>query len=214
MGGKRVSERGSALLVAMGVALVLLTIVAGLFVMAGAERRRASVPARQLQRVGCAQAGLQLARSYYLAHYGDWGAYLSNPKVYDPIKADWMSTAAGCVSGCGASNPTDATFQTTNKSLFFDLDGDSKADVYIYIRDNEDEMPPAANSWIADHDLSVFVGSVCVSSTLTPLGTNGKPDPSQLNAEALLTYHPTTPPYSQAANGPTGDGNVNKSGGG
>lgn len=198
-------QRGSALLVAMIISLVLLLLVAGLFVYAGAEHRRASAQARELARNGCAEAGLQLARGYFSSNVKAWNTYLEDPQHYDPVSAKWMANGygiagtgflgPGCTMPCKAMDLTNtavvATMETTPpyNQLFFDLDGDGQKDVYIYIRDNEDEQPPAANDWTRDNDLNVIVGAVCISNTLVPRLQNGQVDTSKLTVESLLSYN-------------------------
>jgi len=199
--GGPIAERGSALLVAMIISMVLLLLVAALFAFAGSERRRASAETRRLSRQGCAQAGLQLARSYFSANVSSWGTYLADPHHYDPVPAKWMalaSYASKCTGGvCTAldlaNSATVSTMETTAtppyNQLFYDLDGDGKKDVYIYIRDNEDERLPAENDWTHDNDLNVMVGAVCISQTLVPRLQDGRVDSSQLTIESLFSYN-------------------------
>jgi len=215
----RRSERGSALLVAMVVGAVLLLLVAGLFAYAGQERKRSSIQVRALNRVGCAQAGLQLARTYFATNVKNWPTYLQDPKHYNPVSSAWMvSGYHSCVSTCTALDLTDATTlttmeaDTTNKyaDLFYDLDGDGNKDVYIYMRDNQDEFPPATNDWTRDNDQNVIVGAVCISTTMVPRLQDGRVDSSQLTVESLLSYNtPGTTYQGQAAGGASGTGNIN-----
>ncbi len=214
MAGHR-NERGSALLVTMGLSAVLLLLVAGLFLYAGAGRNRAIQRSREPLREGCAQAGLQLAKGYFLNHWGSLNSYLANPAVYNPVKGQWMSASlysGKCATDpCTSAVPTDATLRTNHPELFVDLDSDGKSDVFLYVRDNMDELPPAKNDWTHDNDKSVFVGALCISSTLAPRRADGAVDPTLLSAEALVTND--TPDFeykAQGGNGEDGQGNLNK----
>jgi hypothetical protein len=143
---------------------------------------------------------------------------LLNPDIYDPVPASWQTTGysctnAGktysCVSPCHPANPTATGLQNAHPELFFDLDGDNNPDVYIYVRDNEDEFLPATNCWIADNDQNVIIGAVCISSTLVPRGADGNVDPQRLALEALLSYDTPSSYSGQLTQGSTGNGNMN-----
>jgi hypothetical protein len=219
----RAAERGSALLVALMVSAILLFLISGLFVFVRGERQRAVQVGRNVQRAGCAQAGLELARIYFANHVSQWNSYLKDPSHYNPVSGAWMSstfytsgTPPKCTSPCQAANLSIAlnTGQWGTNApyteLFYDLDGDGKKDVYIYIRDNQDEMVPAVNDWTKDNDQNVIVGAVCISSTLTPRLANGAVDSANLTAESLLSYNTPAKTYSgQSGAGASGTGNVN-----
>ena len=203
-------ERGSALMVAMAVSAILLLIIAGLFGYVQAERTRAGRPARELTRKECAEAGLLLARAYFSANVSTWNKYLNDPSHLNPVPASWNTSpadpvaavAAGAAAWTGASAPFN--------DLFYDLDGDGKKDVYIYVRDNQDELLPAANNWRKDNDQNVIVGAICISTTLSPRLTSGATDPSELSIESLLSYNAPSNTYaSQANGGSSNNGNHN-----
>lgn len=200
----RRQERGSALLVAMVLSAVLLMLVAGLMLYAGAERRRAVSEAHGMIRVGCAEAGLQLARAYFAGQGAQkWNAFLSDPIDYNPVPSTWNTSPA-------TPGDPNSHVRKNHPELFFDLDGDGAPDVYIYVRDNQDELPPAPNNWARDNDQNVYVGAMCISSTLVPMRQDQKPDPSLMTAESLLSYNVPGNTYkSQAAAGASGTGNIN-----
>ncbi|MBS2026261.1 MAG: hypothetical protein JST54_00030 [Deltaproteobacteria bacterium] len=199
----RKAERGSALLVAIGVSAVLLLAVSSLYLYASGQRERASRQTRELARVDCAEAGLQLARAFFANNVASWNTYLADPSHYNPVPSTWNTAPA---------NPTSTALQTTSpySQLFFDLDGDGKLDVYIYVRDNQDELPPAANNWAHDNDQNVIVGAACISGTLTPRLENGLVDTSKMTAESLLSLNTPGNQYSgQSTGGASNNGNVN-----
>ena len=102
--------------------------------------------------------------------------------------------------------------KTAHPELFLDLDNDGLSDVYIFIRDNYDESPPAPINFRRDNDQNVMVGAVCISSTMQPkqdrtatwAGYTGL-DPDRLMMESVLAYNLPPESGTQA----TADGNLN-----
>lgn len=192
------AQRGTALITAVLMIAVILGIVAVLMVYANSERNRAINNSRVAIQRSCAESGLQVARSFFGWNSANWDTYLSNPSVYDPISSSFNPTPA---------TPMNAAFQTAHPELFADLDGDSLVDVYIYVRDNLDEFPPAAVNWARDNDRNVIVGAICVSSTMTPrLSRDAIIQP--LTAEGLLSHTHVESGCLQANCG-NGTGNLN-----
>jgi len=195
-------ERGSAILIAMGVTMVLLLSVTGIYLYVTGQRDRTARQTRELSRVDCAQAGLELSRAYFAKNVGSWNTYLADPSHYNPVPATWNTTPA---------DPTTTALQTSYSQLFFDLDGDGKLDVYIYMRDNQDELPPAPNNWKHDNDQNVIVGAECISGTMAPRLQNGLIDSSKLSAESLLSYNTPGNQYTgQSTGGASNNGNANQ----
>jgi hypothetical protein len=184
------AQRGSALIVTMSVMAVVMLAVASLMLVVQHTRINAINQARSMPRNYCVDTGLQLARLYFGNNFSSWNTYLSDPAHYDPVVSSWNPAAT-------AANPTSAALQAAHPELFADLDGDGQPDVYIYVRDNADELPPATENWMRDNDMQVYVGAVCISSTLVPRLPNGKPDTSLLSAEALLVYNAINAQYAQ-----------------
>ncbi|MFP2904879.1 hypothetical protein ACLESD_07460 [Pyxidicoccus sp. 3LFB2] len=172
--------RGSTLLIVIILVAVLLGLVASIMLYAGKERFRAIATGRGGQRQSCAESGLQLARSYYGRNFANWNTYLTAPATYDPVRSSHNPTPA---------DPRSTTLQTTRPELFADIDGDNKLDVYLYIRDNNDEHFPLANEWRQDNDHNVVVGAICISETLTPRNTDGSRVSTLLAQEGLLSYN-------------------------
>jgi hypothetical protein len=197
-------ERGSALLTAMILTGVLFLFVTALMAYAGQQRSRAIAAARTLRRLSCGEAGLEFAKDYFGRNFTSWNTYLGNPAVYNPVKSYTTWTGYG-----GPAAYTSAGFQALHPELFTDLDGDGQPDVYIYIRDNADEMPPASNDWRVDNDQNVMVGAVCISQTLRPRRQDGTLDPNLLSVEGLLSYNVQSQYGGQSGGGSGGNGNFN-----
>lgn len=192
--------RGSTLLVVLLLVAVLLGLVAGIMSYAGKERSRAIAAGRIGQRQSCAESGLQLARSYYGRNFANWNSYLNTPSTHDPVRSTHNPTPA---------DPRSTALQAARPELFADVDGDNKLDVYLYIRDNNDEHFPLANEWRRDNDHNVVVGAVCISQTLTPRNPDGSRVPSLLAQEGLLSYNGEARGECLTANAGNGTGNCN-----
>jgi hypothetical protein len=203
----RAASRGTALLTVMVMMAVLLAFVIAILAYAQHRRSRAVQLSRSLIRTNCAQAGLELAKDYFGRNFvssGHWSTYLSQPNLYNPTS---YTTWTGYT---GPSQFADAGFQTANPQLFADLDGDGRPDVYIYVRDNADELPPiSAQNWALDNDQNAFVGAICVSQTMIPRLESGTLDSNQLYAEGLLSYNMQSNYKGQAGGGSSGNGNLN-----
>lgn len=205
MSRSRRAERGSALIMAAMMIGILLMMVVFVLSLANRQRRQAITEARSAAREGCARTGLQLARSYFANNFGTWGTYLNAPGTYDPIPGPAHTAATQT-----AADPHSATLQADHPELFQDLDGDGKADVMIFIRDNEDEYPPATLNWLADNDQNAIVGALCISETIAPRRDDGLIDPNMLMMESLLSFNVHGSTYgAQAGGGASGTGNVN-----
>ncbi|NNB88264.1 hypothetical protein [Corallococcus exiguus] len=199
------SPRGATLLLVVLLVTVLLGLVAGVMAYASSERTRAVTSSRAGQRQGCAESGLQLARGYFGRNYAQWNTFLSTPDAYDPIGSPTNTTPANPRTAAGRT-----AIKTVNPALFADLDGDGKDDVYLYIRDNEDEFQPLAPEWNRDNDQQVVVGAICISETLIPRrGGNNQQDPSALAVEGILQYNGGGHAYTAQTAGGTGSGNLN-----
>lgn len=191
--------RGSTMLMVIILVTVLMGLVAGILQYASKERIRAVAAGRNGQRQSCAESGLQLARSYYGRNFQSWNTYLANPSIYDPVRSGFNSTPA---------DPRSAALQAAHPELFADLDDDDAPDVYLYIRDNDDELYPLPAEHTRDNDHNVVVGSICISSTLTPrAGDNALAAPLLAN-EGLLSYNGENA-NCLTSNGGNGTGNCN-----
>lgn len=192
------SRRGAAMITVLILMGLLAVIVAGLMTYVYQQRLRTIAAARSLKRESCAENGMQYARAFFAANFANWNSYLSNPTNYN-------SQAPAGVDG--------GVYEVTTGipgSLLYDLDGDGLSDVYIFIRDNPDELKPAIPNPAQDNDQNVFIGAVCISSTMSPRRPDGKVSPNLLKVEGLLSYNlPNNGYSSQAGGGTSGVGNLN-----
>ncbi|WP_342379168.1 hypothetical protein NVS55_07055 [Myxococcus stipitatus] len=194
------SPRGATLLVVVMLVLILLGLVGSLMVYAGGERVRAVSHARAGQRQSCAESGLQLARSYFGRNYATWNTFLSAPSSYDPVPSTFNPTPA---------DPESPALLSAHPELFADVDGDGKMDVFLYIRDNEDEFDPLPTNWRRDNDQVAVVGAICISKTLRPRRNDGSQDATTLALEGLLSYNGGGGTNCSQGNAGTGAGNCN-----
>lgn len=202
--GTRKPTAGSALVTIMALTAVVLSAVGGIIYYAGQERARAINVSRNLSRYGCAEAGLQMARAFYGVNYNNWNTYLADGANYNPL---------------AGADPWGAALVAAHPELFADLDGDGKLDVYMYIRDNPDELPPAIDNPNRDNDQVAIVGAVCISSTLVPRRADGTSEeapavPASRNAliaEGMLAYIDAGLNYCSQKNGcGNNQGNLNR----
>jgi hypothetical protein len=209
MNGRR-SQRGGALLTTLIMTAVILAMLGALMLYANRVRMRAVDVSRAYTRLSCSEAGLQLARSYFGRTFAQWNTYLANPDAYDPIRSSYNVIPA---------DPNSPGLRAAHPELFADIDGDSpggdrEPDVFIYVRDNQDERPPAPPNWARDNDQNVIVGALCISRTMTPRsdrvdGMDGGVvvrDPQ--SAESLLSFNSAQHGCTQAYCG-DGTGNMN-----
>lgn len=191
--------RGSALLVTVVLLAVLMLMAGGLLGYVQSERGRAIQVSRAQRRESCAQAGLQLAKSYFGRNFPTWNTYLADPN-FSAVPTDGGTLDPAAIASIKAAQP----------QLLADLDGDSAPDVYLYVRDNDDEFPPAAANPARDNDQAVIVGAVCISTTMVPHRSDGTSSPTQLTEEGLLEYNVSGSTYiTQAGAGSSGTGNQN-----
>ncbi len=209
-------DRGSALATTLVVLTILAMVVASVLYYAASQQTRSISTARTLTRQSCTESGIQLARTFFEANYSKWNWYLSHPTCYNPVQLPASSTGGLLIPAANPFLPPSYTgpFPTAGQSaiyscdppdsnqLFADLDGDGQWDVYIYVRDNADELPPAIGNPMRDNDLAVIVGAVCISQTLSTRLPSGAIDESPLSAEALVLYTAST-------GGASGSGNTN-----
>lgn len=146
----RTSQRGSAMMITM---ILVAALLGGAAVLAGMQI--ASTRSSDLTRLGtqstyCAEAGLALARPIVLANYSQWqsaiAAYAAAPTA--PTEPAWLTAGIGASPGAGAN-------------AGHDLDGDTKGDFFVYLKDNDDELT-GTNDLSHDSDLKVFIVSRCI----------------------------------------------------
>lgn len=179
---RRNPQRGSAMLVTLILISSLLAGAAVLVSMQLSSTRSSDVTRTGMSATYCAEAGLAIARPIVAANYNAWGAALA---------------ASAASIGSGAT-PIESAFLTTNLTpAQHDLDGDSVADFYVYIKDNDDELT-GPNNRAVDNDLGVFIVSRC-----TKYGETVK------EVEELIKYSGGGAGYKAQAGGVSGNGNSN-----
>lgn len=206
----RRASKGSALIPAAAMMAVLMGVIFGLLYFASRSRGRSISAARTLSRQSCAESGLQLAKAYYGQNYRRWNEFLSDTRTYNPVPI--TRPVAQPVANPFADL---AYIQSVNANIVVDVDGDGGPDVYLYIRDNEDEFEAGQpNNPNQDHDQMVIVGSMCISDKMVPrredgtLGMNGTTDP--VVVEAFLQFVDKTQlTGAQLNQGSFGNGNAN-----
>jgi hypothetical protein len=194
------------LLATMVMMAVILGMLVSLLTYAFAQRRAAINYARGADRLTCAQSGLQLARAYFARNFTRWNTFLSQPNIYNPIQMATWNNPTSTPRGPADISPT-SPLRASNPELFIDVDGDNQPDVFIYIRDNQDEFPPAADNPLRDNDQNVIVGTICISTTMVPQSTGPAPA-VPIHVESLLSYNVGGPQCTQAWCG-NGAGNMN-----
>jgi type II secretory pathway pseudopilin PulG len=200
------AQHGSSLISVMVMVAVILVLLASLLSYAVSQRAAAIKHARGANQLTCAESGIQLARTYFARNFLNWNTYLGQPNIYNPIQTSWnnpSSTPPG-PANFGPGSP----LRTSNPELFIDVDGDNLPDVYIYIRDNQDEFPPAVDNPLRDNDQNVIVGAICISTTMAPSVAPGQTTPPPMQIESILSYNVGGPQCTQAYCG-NGAGNMN-----
>ncbi|MEO8845737.1 MAG: hypothetical protein ABI704_29455, partial [Kofleriaceae bacterium] len=134
-------QRGSAMLVTMIIISSLLAGAAVLVSMQLAGNRSSDLTRTGLEATYCAEAGLAIARPAVLANVATWNAALAACNNTYPCSPEpsWLASLDHSVNGSG-----------------------SGTDFTIYIRDNDDEFPPATLDPLHDSDMRVFIVSRCL----------------------------------------------------
>jgi hypothetical protein len=105
-----------------------------------ADTRAAQYVTESRGALFCAEAGLAAARPYVLANANSWSLMLDTDDANDPDGYPFSQ----------------------------DLDGDGTNDYVVVIKDNDDELPPAANAPTSDIDSTIFLVSTCTKYPDTP----------------------------------------------
>lgn len=129
------------MLVTMIIISSLLAGAAVLVSMQLAGNRASDLTRTGLEATYCAEAGLAIARPAVMANIANWNAALATCNNTYPCSPEpsWLASLDHTVDGSGVG--TDFT---------------------IFIRDNDDEFPPASLDPLHDSDLRVFIVSRCV----------------------------------------------------
>ncbi len=149
---KRTPQRGSAMLVTMIIIASLLAGAAVLVSMQLASNRSSDMTRSGIAATDCAESGLNAARSFVVANIANWNAALAtcgSGATYPCAEPTWLTYAGGGV-----------THDSTGSN-------GSNQDYTLYLKDNDDELPPSPNDPSHDSDLRVFVVSRCTKYTDT-----------------------------------------------
>ena len=165
-------ERGSAMLITMIIIGALLAGAAVVVSMQMSSNRSTDLTRTGVSALYCAEAGLAAAHPTVAANYSQWAASLGSA-----TQPAWLD----------------------NTVFSHDLDGDGVDDFTITIKDNDDEIAPAANVPGTDIDLKIFIVSTC---------TKYLPDnPKQVTE--LIQYTGGGTCYQSQEGGCGGNGNSN-----
>jgi Tfp pilus assembly protein PilV len=144
---RRDPQRGSAMLTAMILMSALLAGAAALVHVQMTSTRSAEMTRSGISAQYCAEAGLVAARQTIAANPGQWAAALAASAAAAPAP------------------PAEPAFLA---SIVHDIDGDGVSDFIVYMRDNNDELPPNADDQAHDNDLRVYLVSRCTKYPDTP----------------------------------------------
>ncbi len=151
------SARGSALIFALCLVLVLALAGIALVKIAGGDRTAAAKVGVEDRGLSCAEAGLQYARRLFGASYETshgWNDYLADGAGY---RYDWTPGRD--------AHPNLATAGAVAASTLGDFDGDGTPDFWISIRDDDDERPLgiATDDWKHDNNEAILIRSECIN---------------------------------------------------
>jgi hypothetical protein len=199
----RSRARGSALLFAL--ALVLLLAVAGIALVnyAGNDRIDAAKLGVKDRGLACAEAGLQYARRFFGSRYetsNNWNDYLKTPTAavpgyrYDPSAGDVypdLSTVPPQTRGMSNGTSFDPGA---------DLDGDGVPDFWVSVRDDDDERPLGipANDPTRDNNETIIIRSECTNPQWAIVAGG---QPRNVVLEATLSHVQGSSGYGIASGG-------------
>lgn len=152
----RAPRRGSTLLTALGITLILALIIFGVLAYTGAEQERSSRSVREIDALSCAESAAQWGRQYYGNNYTD------------KSKAEYTNNWEHLLkANSGYTNPEEKNWKNWGWGSYGRLDGtavtdDNPADFRVTIRDNADEplgMPPNP---FKDTDHQIILRAECL----------------------------------------------------
>ena len=139
-------ERGSAMLVTMILMAALLAGATALVSLQLHSTRSSELTSTGIKAEHCAEAGLAAARMAVAGSYAQWPAALA-------------------AAAASPSSPPEPGFVA---SVDHDLDNDGNADFIVFLRDNDDELPPNPDNPASDSDLRVYIVARCTKYPDTP----------------------------------------------
>ncbi|WP_434380499.1 hypothetical protein [Melittangium boletus] len=211
---KSQAPRGSTLLTALGITVVLALIIFGVLTYTGAEQERSNRSVRDIDAQTCAESAAQYGRKFYGLRFAEWGGANS---ILDPAR--------------GFSNPG-AKREDWAPGSFGRLDGQPVTaalppDFRVTVRDNVDDTP---NNPFSDNDLQIVLRAECLIPRLQlrdvvesprevtedPFGWHGQvlSDTNETRRnkvlEVVLIHVPGDTYGGQRGGGATGDQNTTK----
>lgn len=184
----RAPRRGSTLLTALGVTLLLALIIFGALAYTGAEQERSGRSVRDIDAQTCSESAAQWGRKFYGENYPRWNQMLSgaepgynNPESkLEAMATDWGVGSYGRIDGQAVQMP------------------DRPPDFRVTLSDNIDEFPPVEPDPGQDNDLQVVLRAECIIPRLairTPkvvenLG-GANPDPHNWRGDVLAETNET-----------------------
>lgn len=219
----RAPRRGSTLLTALGVTLLVALIIFGALAYTGAEQERSGRSVRDINAQTCSESAAQWGRKFYGDNYHRWNDMLSgtmpgfnNP--HSPLKElaedKWGEGSFGRIDGRAVRLP------------------ELPPDFRVTISDNIDEFSVGGSDPTRDNDLQVVLRAECVNPRLAVLppkmvenpGETSPEDPNKWRGPVLAETNETrknkvvelilihTPGneyrFGQRGNGSSGDQNV------
>jgi hypothetical protein len=217
----RAPRRGSTLLTALGVTLLIALIIFGALTYTGAEQERSGRSVREIDAQTCSESAAQWGRRFYGQAYHRWDEMLSgsepgfnNPEspLRELAEEKWGVGSYGRIDGQAVRLP------------------ELPPDFRVTISDNIDEFPPRDLDPHRDNDMQVVLRAECLIPRLaisTPkvvenLRETAKDDPNRWRAPVLaetnetrknkvveiILMHTSENPYSMRGGNATGDQNV------
>lgn len=217
----RAPRRGSTLLTALGVTLLIALIIFGALAYTGAEQERSGRSVRDIDAQTCSESAAQWGRKFYGDNYPRWNQMLSgampgynNPESQvDELASEWGPNSFGRIDGQPVRMP------------------DRPPDFRVTISDNIDEFPPVQPNPFQDNDLQVVLRAECIIPRLAiappkvveNLGETAEPDPHNWRGrvlaetnetrrnkvvEVVLIHTPNNEYKGQRGGGASGDQNV------
>lgn len=195
----RAPARGSVLLFAM--AIILLLAVAGVALVryAGGDRVDAAKLGTKDRGLACAEAGLQYARRFFGSRYPDsnnWNDYL-NPALgyrYDEAAGDTYPPDLDALP-----KQTRGKSDGTNFDKGADLDGDGRPDFWVSVHDDDDERPlGATHNPAQDNNEIIVIRSECTNPAWAIVEGNAT---RNVVLEATLAHVQGTSGYGIASGG-------------
>jgi hypothetical protein len=171
------SQRGSAILITL---LLLSALLAGAAVLSSIQissTRGASLSRSRMTALYCAEAGLTASNAVVSVNYAQWNSALCKPSCAEPAQPSWLGSTA----------------------FSHDLDSDGVDDLSITLRDDDDELAPAANNPSVDTNYMVYIVSTCLKYPETPV-----------QVIELVKYSPTAQCYQSQEGGCNSRGNMNQ----